>query len=432
MCPVYEGRRPLHHHSFSAATRTEVRSRSPGTTGSSRRPTNGSTQTQRVAPNRAAEAKSDPVARGGRRHHDLEGLEQAPRIAHRRGTHDVGPVLAVLPHAAPERALAAQERPERDAHAGHAVVASLHVGQLVGDDALELNRIEPAEQTRGHDEVRTAGVATERTGVGDVVVEHVERRHGQAEGGAEAVGDVEQPRVVVLLDGHRADPLHRHRRCGAPEAVHEGGPDDDEGDDAEHDVHRHPQQHPDQDRRERPPSGRRCVRPGAGSTPPRPARPGPRPGWGARRRAVRAPEPVQRRPRDARRPARCAGPRPGRDCGRDETGIGSLRRGSLHRPGAGSRSAPSAGRPSPSAALEPAFAPPPPDLPRTGPVAVPVAIAVAVPIALPPPPPEDRRRPTLLAPGSRRRHHPPDERAGVCELSLCSAMERPAYGTPRR
>ena len=124
------------------------------------------------------------------------------------------------------------------------------MGEFVGDHALELNRIEAAQKARGHDQVRTPGVTTQRTCIGDIVLEHVELGHGQTEGGAESVGDVEQTRVLVLLDQLRTDPRHRHRRGGAPEAVHEGSADDEEGDDAEDDVHRHPQQHPDQDGRD--------------------------------------------------------------------------------------------------------------------------------------------------------------------------------------
>ena len=75
------------------------------------------------------------------------------------------------------------------------------------------------------------GVAAQREGVGHVVVHNVQRRHAQAEGGAEALGDVGQALVVVLVDRYGADSPERHRGGEPPHAVHDRGAGGEEGDD---------------------------------------------------------------------------------------------------------------------------------------------------------------------------------------------------------
>ena len=174
--PVYEGGAAPSHHSLSAAALTDVASRSPGTMGSSRWPTDGSIHTQRVGPKREGEAKNEPPAGAGASIIVPECAEEAPRVAHRRRADDVGSILPTLPHAAAQHRLAAEEAAQRDPDARDAVVAPLHVGQLVGDHALELDGVHPAQEPGRDHQIRAPRVAAECAGVGHVVVDDVERR----------------------------------------------------------------------------------------------------------------------------------------------------------------------------------------------------------------------------------------------------------------
>jgi hypothetical protein len=75
------------------------------------------------------------------------------------------------------------------------------VGELVGEDALELRQGQLPEQAGGHHDGGVVGVAAGGEAVGRLVVDHIQVGFGQPGRDAEALHEVVVARLVVERNG---------------------------------------------------------------------------------------------------------------------------------------------------------------------------------------------------------------------------------------
>jgi hypothetical protein len=137
------------------------------------------------------------------------------------------------------------------------------VRQFVRDDAFQFDQMEPAQQAGRDDQVGPPGVAPKGASVRDQIIENVQNGHGEAKGGTQPLGDVEQAWIVVFVGYPGADATERNPWTEAPHRVHQEGRGHDEGNHSRDDSDGHGQQRKEDERRD-------GGRPGAQSHDPTP------------------------------------------------------------------------------------------------------------------------------------------------------------------
>ena len=217
------------HHSLSAAALTDVASRSPGTSGVV------AVAHRRVDPHPAGRPEAggrgeERALRSGRAPPSWCGARRAGRGDNARPTR---PRRRLDTPGSPPRSAAASSRRRRAVPSVIPTHETPLSPRFTWASSWAITPSSSMGSTRRRSPVVTTrsdrrGVATERAGVGHVVVHDVERRHAQAEGGAQALGHVGEARVVVLVDRHGTDPPERHRGGEPPHAVHDHGAGRDE------------------------------------------------------------------------------------------------------------------------------------------------------------------------------------------------------------